>query len=82
MIDARHGRMCSAELKIFAEFTLVLPAEADIGEGRISVLAPIGTGMLGYRMENEFKWPAPSGVRRLKVTGIHGQPEASLAKGG
>ncbi|MEO6786843.1 MAG: GreA/GreB family elongation factor [Chthoniobacteraceae bacterium] len=64
------------------EFSLVVPSEADIGAGRISVLAPIGTGMLGYRVGSEFEWPVPTGVRRLKVTGIHGQPEASLAKAG
>jgi regulator of nucleoside diphosphate kinase len=64
------------------EFAVVVPADADIGAGRISVLAPIGTGMLGYRVGSEFEWPAPSGVRRLKVTRISGQPEASLAKAG
>lgn len=62
------------------DFAVVVPAEADIGEGKISVLAPIGTGMLGYRVGDEFEWPAPSGVRRIRVTRIHGQPESDLAK--
>src|SRR5215212_2899366 len=30
------------------EFTLVYPVEADIEEGKISVLAPLGAAMLGY----------------------------------
>src|SRR3954468_5399474 len=35
-------------------FTLVFPADANADEGRISVLAPIGAGMLGYRVGDEF----------------------------
>ena len=30
-------------------YTLVFPSEADLGAGRLSVLAPIGTALLGYR---------------------------------
>ena len=58
-------------------FTLVFPAEADIEEEKISVLAPIGAGMLGYRVGDEFDWNVPGGVRRMKVTNIHYQPEAA-----
>ncbi len=62
------------------EFTLVLPSAADINEKKISVLAPLGTAMLGYRVGDEFKWPVPSGFRRVKVTRIYFQPEATLRK--
>ena len=62
------------------EFTLVLPSVADINEKKISVLAPLGPAMLGYRVGDEFKWPVPSGFRRLKVTRIYFQPEATLRK--
>jgi regulator of nucleoside diphosphate kinase len=58
-------------------FTLVFPAEANIEEEKISVLAPIGAGMLGYRVGDEFEWNVPEGVRRLKVTKVHYQPEAA-----
>lgn len=34
------------------EFTLVLSADADINDGKISVLAPLGTAMLGYRVDD------------------------------
>ena len=61
------------------EFTLVLPADANINDGKISVLAPLGTAMLGYRVGDEFEWPVPYGVRRLKVTHVYFQPEAALA---
>ena len=45
-------------------FTLVFPSEADIDEEKISVFAPIGAGMLGYRVGDEFEWKVPEGVRR------------------
>jgi regulator of nucleoside diphosphate kinase len=62
------------------EFTLVLPADANINDGKISVLAPLGTAMLGYRVGDEFEWHVPYGLRRLKVIKLHFQPEASLKK--
>jgi regulator of nucleoside diphosphate kinase len=60
-----------------AAFTLVFPAEANIDEEKISILAPIGAGMLGYRVGDKFEWKVPEGIRRMKVTKIHYQPEAA-----
>ncbi len=61
------------------DFTVVFPDEADFETGRISVLAPVGTGMLGYRVGDSFERRAPHGVRRLKVMAVTYQPEAALA---
>jgi regulator of nucleoside diphosphate kinase len=58
-------------------YTLVFPDDADIDRKRISILAPIGTAMLGYRVGDTFEWPVPDGTRRLVVTGIVYQPEAA-----
>ena len=58
-------------------FTLVFPSEANIDEEKISVLAPIGAGMLGYRVGEDFEWNVPDGVRHMKVTKLHYQPEAA-----
>ena len=60
------------------EFTLVLQADANINDGKISVLAPLGTAMLGYRAGDTFEWRIPYGIRRLKVINVHFQPERSL----
>ena len=57
--------------------TLVFPQDADISQGRISVLAPIGTAMLGYRVGQVFQWKVPVGERTLKVKEILYQPEAA-----
>ena len=58
-------------------YTLVFPQEADITQSKISVLAPIGTAMLGYRVGDTFTWQVPDGVRRLQVKEILYQPEAA-----
>ncbi|HKS30039.1 MAG TPA: nucleoside diphosphate kinase regulator [Pyrinomonadaceae bacterium] len=58
-------------------YTLVFPSEANFDEGKISVLAPIGTAMLGYRAGSIIEWQVPSGLRRLKVEEVLYQPEAA-----
>src|SRR5262245_43572294 len=56
-------------------FTLVFPAEADYERGRLSVLAPIGMALLGYRAGEIVEWKVPAGVRRLKIEQVLYQPE-------
>jgi len=41
-------------------FSLVFPTEADFSQGKISVLAPIGTAILGYRSGDTIEWTVPS----------------------
>jgi regulator of nucleoside diphosphate kinase len=58
-------------------YTLVYPDDADINDGKLSVLAPLGTALLGARVGQVVKFLAPGGTRRLKVEKILYQPEAS-----
>ncbi|MES2466885.1 MAG: nucleoside diphosphate kinase regulator [Verrucomicrobiota bacterium] len=58
-------------------YTLVFPEDADPAEGKVSVLAPIGTAVLGYRVGDVFKWEVPSGTRQLEIKSIIYQPQAS-----
>ena len=58
-------------------FTLVFPSEADYERGRLSVLAPIGTALLGYRAGEVVEWEVPGGNRRLKIEQVLYQPEAA-----
>jgi len=60
------------------EYTLVFPHEADIDGGKISVLAPLGTAMLGYRVGDDFEWEVPNGHCRLKVMDVVFQPESHI----
>ncbi|HXC69634.1 MAG TPA: nucleoside diphosphate kinase regulator [Pyrinomonadaceae bacterium] len=58
-------------------YSLVFPTEADFSQGKISVLAPIGTAILGYKSGDTIEWTVPSGLRRFKVDKIIYQPEAA-----
>ena len=58
-------------------FALVFPSEADVNRQRISILAPIGTAVLGYRVGDTIDWKVPGGTRRLKIERVLFQPEAA-----
>jgi len=57
--------------------TVVFPSSAGIKEGHVSVLAPLGTALLGSREGTPIEWTAPGGMRRLRVERIVYQPEAA-----
>jgi regulator of nucleoside diphosphate kinase len=58
-------------------YSLVFPSEANYKKGQISVLAPIGTALLGNRSGDVVESRVPSGLRRLKVKEVLYQPEAA-----
>ncbi len=70
-------RMRDMESGEVVEYTLVFPHEADIKQNKLSVLAPIGMGLLGYKAGDVFEWIVPNGKRVLKVEEVLYQPEAS-----
>jgi regulator of nucleoside diphosphate kinase len=56
-------------------YKLVFPGTANAGLNAISVLAPVGTALLGYREGDVIEWDVPAGMRRLKVLEVVYQPE-------
>jgi regulator of nucleoside diphosphate kinase len=44
---------------------LVYPGEADIEQGRVSILTPVGAGLIGLRVGQSISWPTRSGEERL-----------------
>ena len=51
--------------------TLVYPAEADISQGRVSVLTPVGTALIGLRSGGSITWETPAGeARELTVLSV------------
>ena len=60
------------------EITLVYPGNADIDAGRISVLVPVGTALLGLRVGQSIDWELPDGeTQRYRIVEVPFQPEAS-----
>jgi len=56
-------------------YTLVYPNHANIARNRLSVLAPVGTAILGYHVGDVVRWRVPAGDRRLRVDEVLFQPE-------
>jgi regulator of nucleoside diphosphate kinase len=58
-------------------YTLVYPQDADIDEGRVSVMAPLGRALLGAKVGDVVEFNVPAGLRRIKIERILYQPEAA-----
>ena len=60
------------------EMTLVYPKDADVDQDRVSVLAPVGSALLGLSVGQAIDWPLPGGTsRHLRVVNVTYQPEAA-----
>ena len=58
-------------------YTLTMPERADVEQKRLSILAPIGTALIGFRQAVEVNWTTPGGVRQLKIRNVS-QPDANF----
>ena len=60
------------------ELTLVYPRDADPDAHKVSILAPVGSALLGLRVGDAIDWPMPGGhSARLHVLAVRYQPEAA-----
>ena len=61
--------------------TIAFPSDANAVDGRISVLSPIGTALLGLSVGRAIDWDFPDGSRRrLRVDELVHQPERRLSR--
>lgn len=62
-MDERTGHVRSVQL--------VMPIDADIGEGRVSILTPVGAALYGLRAGDAIDWPDLDGnERRITIVGV------------
>lgn len=71
-----HVRVRDSSSQQTEDYTLVYPWEADVHLNLLSVLAPLGTALLGYREGDHIDWQLPGGVRELLVEKLLGQLDA------
>lgn len=50
--------------------TIVLPQKADIKQKKVSVLAPIGTALIGFKKDQTVSWNVPSGKKDFKIMDV------------
>ena len=70
-------RVTDLDAKTTHLYTIVFPSDADFEKGRISILSPLGTALLGYRAGDVVEWEVPRGTRRLRIEELVYQPEAA-----
>jgi regulator of nucleoside diphosphate kinase len=69
-------RMQDLDSGTVQRYRLVFPSQFRWDDS-VSVLAPIGTAILGYGVGDVIEWRVPKGVRRLKIVEVIYQPEAA-----
>lgn len=57
------------------ELIVVVPDRADIKERRISVFAPIGSALIGFRQGEKVKWDVPAGSKTFTIMKVYNQKE-------
>ena len=70
-------RVADADSGAERELALVYPRDAGDAD-RVSILAPVGSALLGLRVGDAIDWPLPGGQStHLRVLAIRYQPEAA-----
>jgi regulator of nucleoside diphosphate kinase len=74
--DTRIGLNSTAIIKDMEtnrvlSITVVTPDKADISQNKISVLAPIGTALLGFQKGRQFNWQVPSGKKKFIIMEVY-----------
>ncbi|HNQ19228.1 MAG TPA: nucleoside diphosphate kinase regulator [Smithellaceae bacterium] len=74
-----NSKVCIKDMQSGEKTTycVVFPSDANITKNKLSVLAPMGMALLGYRKGDIIEWKVPSGAKKIKVEEIVYQPEAS-----
>lgn len=54
---------------------LVFPDKMDAVKNPVSILSPLGTAMIGYKVGDVFTWESPKGMKQVEVLDILYQPE-------
>ena len=59
------------------QFQIAYPQEANLKKNKISILSPIATALIGYKVGDEIEWIVPAGLTKVKIEEIIYQPEAA-----
>ena len=60
------------------EFVIVTPERANITEKKISIMAPIGTTLIGFRKGQQVKWKMPAGNKTFTILEVTNDFEKTM----
>lgn len=63
------------------DLMLVFPSASDMRGNKVSVVAPLGAAIIGYRAGQIVRVRTPGGVRRYQIMAINYQPESAELAG-
>lgn len=63
-------RFKDVETQQISTLTLVYPEESSSQENRVSILAPVGSALIGLRPGQVIEWAIPRGVKRIQVLAV------------
>ncbi|MEO8346221.1 MAG: nucleoside diphosphate kinase regulator [Betaproteobacteria bacterium] len=73
-----HVRYLDESAGVCRQIQIVFPEDADVAQGKVSVLAPVGAALLGVEAGQAIDWRFPDGdLRRLRVEKVLYQPETA-----
>ncbi len=52
------------------EFSIVMPAHADMKQNKVSILTPMGAALIGFRKAEEVRWKVPAGLKRFRILDV------------
>lgn len=70
-----NSRVKVSEKDKIMELTLVTPEEANIKERKVSVMAPIGAALIGFRKGQQVQWKVPAGVKTFTIVEVNNPGE-------
>lgn len=65
-----RARLRDLVIRASLDLTIVMPDEADSERGHVSVLAPLGTAILGHRKGDSVEWSTPEGSKCFHIEGV------------
>ncbi|AYN04906.1 MULTISPECIES: GreA/GreB family elongation factor [unclassified Flavobacterium] len=65
-----HVTIEDVKAKKQMKIQIVLPSNADVKEGRISILAPLSVAIIGFKENDEVDWELPAGIKTLKIIAV------------
>ncbi len=57
-----------------AAYTIVMPDSADISKKKVSIVAPMGSALIGFRKGEEVEWKLPAGIKKFRIVDVENEP--------
>ncbi len=72
-----HVKLIDPDTEKETLYTLVFPSDANLEEGKLSILSDLGVAILGYCVGDTIEWDFPEGRKHIRIDEIGFQPEAT-----